>query len=199
MNDAKLLAWKAQYGAVYIITFEEHSIYYRTLTSWEVQSIIELQKNKATSLDVEVAACCMAVLSPAELPTFKKPGTISALFIEIWRKTLPISETIEEIADINRKWAEEAIDSNFAIALACLMCKVLPSLSLTELLSLPLTKLIRMAALVEEISGTPILGGIEQVQQQASAVPEGMGVTQEQANQANMTLQKALQDFKTNK
>ncbi|MBC8437219.1 hypothetical protein H8D85_02730 [bacterium] len=196
MNDSKLLAYKAQYGSVYSIVLEEYSIYYRTLTSWEVQSIIELQKNKATSVDVEVAACCMAVLHPSEVPTFKRPGTISALFLEIWGKTLPTESTLEGVADASREWAEAAIDSNFAVALACLMCKMLPSLSLTDLLSLSVTKLIRIAALVEEITGSPILGGIDQIQQQASAVQEGMGVTQEQADKTNRVLQQALSDFK---
>jgi len=199
MLDTKLLEWKSDHGAIYSIVLEGHAVYYRSLTSWEIQSIIDLQKSKKVPMDIEVAGCLMATLSPTPFPEFKRPGTLSALFMEIWNKSLPSEDKIEDVIEQAREWAHDSIDHNYATALSSLLCKVLPSLDLVTLLSTPISKLIKIAALVEHITDTSLL----QVEQSPTgALPkviEGSGISQEEANQASHVLQSALRSFKKTK
>ena len=111
MKD-KLLEWKAVYGSVYAYSIEDQTIYYRTLNGWEIQSVLELQKNNKTSLDVEVVMCAMAVLHPEPLPSFTRPGSISTLSAEIWNKSFPTENTLPALTQQSREWAKANLEAN---------------------------------------------------------------------------------------
>ena len=197
MKD-KLLEWKAVYGSVYAYSIEDQTIYYRTLNGWEIQSVLELQKNNKTSLDVEVAMCAMAVLHPEPLPSFTKPGSISTLSGEIWNKSFPTENTLPALTQQSREWAKANLEANFNIALSSILCKVMPSLDFAHLMDLPLSKLVKIAAIVEELFQTPILAkdGEFASQVQPNKVQDGYGVTQEEANKASQALSSALKSIK---
>tara|TARA_B100000131_G_scaffold254083_1_gene248303 strand:+ start:16167 stop:16769 length:603 start_codon:yes stop_codon:yes gene_type:complete len=196
----KILEWKAVYGNVYMYSIEGQDIYYRTLNGWEIQSVLELKSNNKASLDVEMAMCVMAVLHPEPLPSFSRPGSISTLSSEIWTKSFPTESTLPDLTEQNRKWAKENLEANFNIALSSILCKVMPSLDFAHLMDLPLSKLVKIAAIVEEILQTPILskdGNFDNNNNaQAGAVRDGYGVSQEEANKASAALSNALKSIK---
>tara|TARA_B100001250_G_C19815120_1_gene797881 strand:+ start:2086 stop:2688 length:603 start_codon:yes stop_codon:yes gene_type:complete len=196
----KILEWKAAYGSVYVYSIEDKTIYYRTLNGWEIQSVLELQKNNKASLDVEMAMCAMAVLHPEPLPSFKRPGSISTLSSEIWDKSFPTESSLPALTEQTREWAKANLEANFSIALSSILCKVMPSLDFAHLMDLPLSKLVKIAAIIEEILQTPILskdGDFDnKAQVQPNRVQDGYGVSQEEANQASAALSSALKSIK---
>lgn len=194
MKD-QLLEWKSKYGSIYQISLEDTPVYYRSLNSWEVQSILELQESNKAKVDVEIAMLTMAILEPTPIPTFKKPGTISSLATEIWTKSFPTEDSLPKTAEDIRAWAQVNIKKNFGLALACVMCKVLPSLDLARLMDLPLSKLIKLAAIVEEITGQALILD-DGTNFKSSTVSEGYGISQEQADETGRALSNALKNLK---
>ncbi len=196
MKD-QLLEWKSKYGAVYQITLEGHPVYYRTLNGWEIQSVLELKKSNKAKIDIETATALMAVLAPTPLPEFKRPGTISSFAMEIWAKSFPTEDTLPTMAEDIRSWAGETIKENFSLALSSIMCKVMPSLDLAHLMDLPLSKLMKLGAIVEEITGTSlIIQDGDNVNRKSSPIREGYGISQEQADQTGAALSQALKQIK---
>jgi len=197
MKD-KLLKWKSEFGTIYTLVLEETDLCYRTLTSWEVQSIVELRKSSRASGDIELATCIMATLWPQPLPSFVKPGTISTLASEIWENSVSSEDTLEDMIKVSREWAEDTTKENFGVALASVMCRILPSLDFAHLLDLPTSKLNKLAAIVELITDTSFMTG-GQGDKGASPVTAGHGISQDQADQASSVLSKALSDFRKKK
>ena len=156
MKD-QLIEWKSKYGAVYQITLDDIHVYYRSLTSWATQSILELQESNKAKIDIEIAMLSMAILEPTPIPQFKRPGTISSLATEIWLKSFPTEDTLPKTAADIRAWAGANVKRYFGLALSCIMCKVMPSLYLSRLLDLPLSKLLKLAAIVEEMTGQSLI------------------------------------------
>ena len=76
------------------------------------------------------------------------------------------------------------------------MCKVMPSLDLTRLLDLPLSKLLKLAALVEEMTGQSLILDDGVNTKAAGNVRDGFGVSQEQADQTSAALSSALKNIK---
>ena len=74
----------------------------------------------------------------------------------------------------------------------------MPSLDFAHLMDLPLSKLVKIAALVEEIFQTPILAKDAEFASQVkpNKVQDGYGVTQDEANTTSKALSKALQSIK---
>jgi hypothetical protein len=203
MNISKKIAeWKAKYGSVFIVSIEENSIYYRTLTAWEIQSIIDLTAQNKASLDIEEATCLFGVLAPSPLPTFSRPGSVSSLSEEIWNKsTLPADIMAKTIQD-SREWSESSVDQNYNLIIASVMCKLMPSLDLAHLLELPTTKLVRLGAIVEKITGEHFLEGELLSNKQGAQKSQGPDqVTNEMADKTADLLANALktQRIKSNK
>lgn len=191
-ND--LIKWKKRYGSVYVITVEDYPIYYRTLTAWELQSILDLKKNNRTQLDIDEAITQLATLS--NVPGFTRPGSLTSLAQEIWSKSSLTDENIVSAKEVAREWAIEAVNSNFNIALSSILCKVLPSLDLVNLLTMPTSKLIRIAALVENITDIKILDAGSSSGKTQLPVKEGYGIDNAQAQQVNDALSRALTKLK---
>jgi len=195
MKD-KLLKWKAEFGTIYNVVLEEKELYYRTLTTWEIQSIVELKNSAKAAIDVELATCLMSTLYPEPLPSFEKPGTISTLATAIWDNSVPSERSLEQVVQTARSWADTTTKENFGIALASIMCRVLPSLDFAYLLNLPAAKLIKLAAVVELITDNSFMAGENSSTKNASPVTPGHGVSQEQADSASTALTAALSNFK---
>ena len=198
MKD-KVLEWKAKYGAIYSISIEGYQIYYRSLNGWEVQSVLELQANNKADLDIEVAMCAMAIIFPSPIPSFSKPGSISKLSSEIWNRSFPTEDTLPGITEQAREWAKKNMEANFSIALSSILCKVMPSLDFAHLMDLPLSKLVKIAAIIEELAGVPILnkdGANLTIQNAGAPVKEGYGVSQQDADKASQALSSALKNLK---
>lgn len=92
------------------------------------------------------------------------------------------------------------MEANFSIALSSILCKVMPSLDFAHLMDLPLSKLIKIAAIVEDIAGIPILikdsTGVNNLQSANTPIKEGYGVSQQDANKASQALSSALKNLK---
>lgn len=200
MKD-KLLKWKADYGAIFSVMLEDTEIYYRTLTAWEIQSIVELKKAKKAQVDVELATCVLATLEPTPVPSFNRPGTISTLASEIWDKSVPSEGSLETMIEKARAWTDLSVQENYGIALAAVMCKHLPSLDFAYLLTLSSSQLFKLAAIVEKMIEVPFMDGgtPNTTESKATKVIDGVGVSQDQADSANAALSRALSDFKKNK
>ena len=192
----QLLEWKSKYGAVYQLSLEGTPIYYRTLNGWEVQSVLELKKSNKAKVDVESAIALMAVLEPTPIPKFNRPGTISTLSLEIWQKSFPTEDTLPTMGEETRAWAEVTIKENFSLALASIMCKVMPSLDLAHLMDLPLSKLLKLGAIVEEITGSALIMTDGTTNPQSRPIKEGYGISQEQADTTSAALSSALKQIK---
>ena len=155
----KLLKWKAEQGSVYQIKLEGHAIIYRTLTAFEIQALMELKEKNSKNL--EQAVCSLAVISHDPLPVFELPGTLFSLSSAIWEKSAPQDQQLEEKVEELRAWATTAIETNFSIALATLIARVMPSIDFTALLNMPLGQLLKIAALVEKVTNIPVMTGEE--------------------------------------
>jgi hypothetical protein len=187
----KIPQWKAKYGSVFILEIEEISIYYRTLTAWEVQSIIDLNQQKKASVDIEEATCLFGVLDPTPLPTFNKPGSITSLSDSIWRKSTLSNELAEETIESVRAWSRESIDKNYNLVMASIMCRLMPALDLSNLLELSTTKLLKLGAIIEKITEEKFLKG-EMGQEKQKQNPIGNQVTDEMADRTSALLATAL-------
>ena len=174
---------------------------YRTLTSWEIQSSVELKTENKATVDIELATCILATLAPTPLPKYQRPGTISTLATEIWNKSVPSEGSLQEMIDNSRSWTDTSVQENYGIALAAVMCKHLPSLDFAYLLTLPSSKLFKLAAIVEKMIDVSFMdGGTPTTEStQTSKVMEGSGVSQNQADNAGAALSQALSDFKKSK
>ena len=188
-----IIKWKEQYGPIYIVYIENFPIYYRTLSAWEIQSILDL-KAKKTQVDIDKTVAQLGILSA--IPDFKRPGSLTGLSQEIWTKSSLTDESLLEVKDSLRDWAKDAVSSNFNIALSSLLCRVLPSLDLLTLLSLPTTKLLRIAAIVERITDIKILDSGDGSAKKQISIKEGYGVDPTQAQQVNDALSDALSQLK---
>jgi hypothetical protein len=188
-----LIKWKEQYGSIYLIEIESQEIYYRTLTAWEVQSILDLKNNNKAQIDIDNAVVQLAILSI--MPDFYKPGSITSLAQAIWNKSSLTDDALALTKDSIRKWATDSISSNFNLALSALLCRILPSLDLVTLLSLSTNKLLKIAAIVETITEIKVLDSETNSKTQAP-IKEGYGVSGEQAKQVNEALNKALDKLK---
>ncbi len=189
-----LITWKKKYGSVYAITIENYLIYYRTLTAWELQSVLDLKKSNKTELDIDAAIVSLGVLSST--PSFSRPGSVTSLAQEIWSKSSLTEDSISSTKEVVREWAKEAVTTNFNIALSTLLCKVLPSIDLVNLLSMPTSKLMRIAALVESITDINILDSGSSSSKVQLPVKEGYNVSQAQVQQVTSALDKALNKLK---
>jgi len=188
-----LIKWKERYGSIYLIEIESQDIYYRTLTAWEIQSILDLKTNNKAQVDIDTTVVQLALLSI--VPDFSKPGSITSLAQVIWNKSCLTDEALALTKDSIRKWAADSISINFNLALASLLCRILPSLDLVTLLSLSTNKLLKIAAIVETITEIKVLDSGTNTKTQAS-IKEGYGVSGEQAKQVNEALNKALDKLK---
>lgn len=188
-----LIKWKERYGSIYLIEIESQDIYYRTLTAWEIQSILDLKTNNKAQVDIDTAVVQLALLSI--VPDFSKPGSITSLAQVIWNKSCLTDEALALTKDSIRKWAADSISINFNLALASLLCRILPSLDLVTLLSLSTNKLLKIAAIVETITEIKVLDSGTNTKTQAP-IKEGYGVSGDQAKQVNEALNKALDKLK---
>ena len=150
MDKLTLANLKSKYGSIYALEVEGTLVYYRALNAWETQSFLDLKGDTTKDkLEVEHALCTFAIIHPSTLPEFKGPGSLSTLATEIWSKSVPSEESIGSVVDSVRDWAAISSKHNYAIMLAISLTRLMPSLDLVSLLDLPITKLLRIAALAE--------------------------------------------------
>jgi len=200
MNKYKLAEYKSKYGPIYMLELEGFEVYYRSLTAWEVQSFLDLKGNSnKDKMEMERVLCTFAIIEPSTLPNFKAPGSLSSLANDIWTRSIPQENTMDSFIDNAREWAQKNSQSNYSIMLAMAVCKIIPSTDLVALLEVPASKLIRIAALVEEVSGMQFLKG-EGVtkQKQASPITQGHDISQEEADATTSALADALRSQKRN-
>ena len=100
------------------------------------------------------------------------------------------------MAEEVRDWADNTIKENFSLALSSIMCKVMPSLDLAHLMDLPLSKLMKLGAIVEEITGASLILSGDDVNRTTTPVKEGYGISQEQADKTGAALSQALKQIK---
>ena len=191
--------WKADFGSVYLIEIENFSVYYRALTAWEIQSILDLYDQNKAKVDIEHAVCVFGILDPTPLPSFEKPGSITSLSEDIWSKSVPGKEDMDAMIIKNREWAEASIDKNYNLVIVGIMCKLLPSLDLASLLDLPTTKLIKLGVIIEKLTGTEFLGGeLSSNKNKATSIMKGSSISQEAADRTSDQLADALRQHKQN-
>ena len=199
MKKDLIAQWKADFGSVFLLEIEEYSIYYRTLTAWEIQSILDLYDQNKAKVDIEHAVCVFGVLDPLPLPSFNKPGSITTLSDDIWNKSVPRQTETEAMITKSREWAENSIDKNYNLVISGIMCKLLPSLDITRLLDLPTNKLIKLGVVIEKLSGTLFLNGqLSSTKSNSTKIMSGSNISQDEANNTANLLANALKEHKQN-
>jgi len=197
MKNNLIPQWKADFGSVFLLEVEEYSIYYRSLTAWEIQSILDLYEQNKAKIDIEKAVCIFGILAPSPFPLFKKPGSITSLSEDIWNKSVPNQKGMDSMIVKSRAWAELSIDKNYNLVIVGIMCKLLPSLDLTRLLDLSTSKLIKLGVIVEKLTGTEFLGGeLGSNKSKATNVMKGSGISQTDADNTSNLLADALKNHK---
>lgn len=197
MDNNLIAKWKSEYGSIYVIEVEDTIIYYRSLTAWEVQSIFDLHEQNKAKVDIEQAVCVFGILDPLPVPSFDRPGSITMLSEEIWNISVPSEELMNNTISKNRKWVDSNIEKNYSLVVAGVMSRLLPSLDLTRLLDMPTSKLIKLGAIVEKLTGTDFLGGeLTQQKSKATKLMDGSNISQEAADKTSDMLAQALHEHK---
>jgi len=189
-TEVQLLQWKHKYGAVHIATVEDTRVYYRSLTTQEYMSFLELS-NSLSNKDWAKAICDITVLFPTELE-FNMAGSYSTIATTVAERT-GLSESDFDIATAEaRAWAKANSDKAVTYALAIKTCVIFPGLDLLQLLKLTPEQLFRISAVLELATNRPILTEEQQLNVESITVDQETlkkrGVTPESIGAATSAL-----------
>lgn len=153
----KITQWKARWGIIHITTAAHEpnvdTCIYRGLSALEstyLRGLMESNKDDKTK-DWDSIIVSIGLLYPT-IDKISLPGTINVLSTNILSVSNPTEESLPDLVSNARSWAKVSIENSYSVSLCLAICNLYPSISLIELLNLPLEKLMQLGALVEVVT-----------------------------------------------